>query len=178
MANSQNKNSSSRKNRIVIKSSVIFEFRGEGAWALDTEMQSIVHFSGAATKIARAISESHNDGISLNRLVKEIPECRRAEILSVLCELRASGLIEGFNPSTARSASLKPTSLLLGAFSLGAGVMLFPASAHSMMNCMGPPSCTALGGVCGRDALGNNCIKMAPGPFADYCDPLPDGPCT
>ena len=136
-----------RSNKLIkFKPNILVEFRGDEAWALDTTNQEVFQFPETAVKVIGAIAASPADGISLDRLQRELPGCRRAAILSVLSELCSSRLIEGFTPSSRRAAA-KPASLLLGAFSLGAGVMLSPAPAHAM-DCIGPPSCTAQGGTC------------------------------
>lgn len=134
------------KKLITLNQNILVEFRGGEAWALDTKTQNVLHLSGSAVKVLKALSMAPSAGISLDRLRQELPGEKRATVLSILSELYASHLIEGFNPSADRAPSM-PASLILGAFSLGAGVFLSPAPAHGL-NCIGPPSCTGLGGVC------------------------------
>jgi hypothetical protein len=134
------------------------------AMALDSATSAVFQFLKLDARIVIAIADAGDEGIGeselLRQLSKDTPKLTRQAVKGVLASLAAGCLIDGFELPARRSGggkflpSMQP-SLVLGAVTLGAGMVLSPESALAASCTV--PTCTSRGWTCGTSPGRNYC---------------------
>lgn len=141
-----------RVKRIKLAKNLLVEPRANEVLAMDTATGAIFQFEGLDASVVKALLAAGKRGLTEEQLLQGLgskSKVSRNRALKLLSKLTAARLVGGFMRPPAFRVNAKRSSLALGALSMGAGMMLFPAPAYAI-DCAGPPSCGAQGGVCSK----------------------------